>query len=110
MSLGEIVIPECDTTWITALSALGAIELLEDGWDGAGSLAPSGRVVDHAEWFLLKAKLAGSDPPVRAVAGHEGTVVFEWRDHGMYVKVEIWGAEEGEHTIMGMGANPDYRP
>ncbi len=62
--------------WERDATALAPLRPLEDGWDGAGALAPHRRAIERAEQFLRDNWAAGPMPQV--VPNFDGSVEFEW--------------------------------
>lgn len=77
------------TTWDDVYTVLEEIRQLEDDWDGEGSPAPGGLVVDVARGMVQYFRKEGYREPSRVHASVNGSIWFEWWINGDYFEVEV---------------------
>src|SRR4051794_1952575 len=76
-------------TWSQVIDDLLALRNLENDWDGQGAEAPNPALVDGAITLAQSLRTEGRRPADFAVAGVNGTVVFEWHDSSGYLEIEV---------------------
>lgn len=91
------------STWSQVMDDLLALRTLEDDWDGQGAKAPHPALVDSAIALAQYFRTIEKSPADFAVAGVNGTVVFEWHDPDEYLEVEVTapGRAEGRRVRKG---------
>jgi len=76
--------------WIDRENDLKAIARYRDDWDGLGTPAPDGKIVDAARQFLFKLRQQAADsPPFRISLSPNGSVCIEWQSKGFYLEAEF---------------------
>jgi hypothetical protein len=91
--------------WRPAIDDLLAIRSLEDDWDGQGSPAPHPAIVDAALWFAQSIEESGFPSPDFAVAGVNGTVIFEWHLATGYLEIEVVSPDTAERRWLRSGSD-----
>lgn len=71
----------------TALEALAEFTTLQDGWNGAGSLAPSWQALSASIAFL--SRMQGTVGQVELTPNESGTISFEWETQRGYAHIEV---------------------
>jgi hypothetical protein len=82
--------------WTELIEELRALRHLEGDWDGQGAKAPPPDLVDGAIALALHFRANAMRPAVFAVAGVNGTVIFEWHDATHYLEIEVTAADRAE--------------
>ena len=81
----------CEPIWMAELrSRLDAIHMLQDGWDGAGSVAPDDKTIEDA-CLVTTLVQCGSCPLPHVSAGHDGEIELAWVGNGIRAEVEVSG-------------------
>src|SRR5688572_25066409 len=83
-------------TWGRLIDDLLALRRLEDDWDGQGAIAPPVALVDSAITLAQHLRAIGKPPADFAVAGVNGTVMFEWHHPASYVEIEVTAPDRAE--------------
>jgi hypothetical protein len=95
---------ENDKAWEAVLGKLEEFRKLKDDWDGEGSPAPEGEVIDAANRL---ANAAGADgttaAPDRVLAGVNGTISFEWVSKDRFRSFEVLSKDLVESTFWEKG-------
>jgi len=78
-----------EAAWEDRTNELRAIRTLPDDWDGEGSVAPSGALVDGAIGLARILQREDESPPDRIIAGVNGTIFFEWYLPVGYREIEV---------------------
>jgi hypothetical protein len=82
----------------TTLEAIAKMDVLTDGWDGAGAVAPTQEAIDSArevakgiDWTLV-------------AAAPDGCIIFERHESGNYLEAEVQpsGAVEWMEIVQGV--------
>lgn len=94
-----------DARWIDRLNDAEQLRLLEDDWDGEGSVAPELKLVNAALEIAECLKDAGSQCPNRIHAGMNGTVFFEWFLPNGYFEIEVLQPESAELRWLATGSD-----
>lgn len=95
----------CDAEWTTAIEKLRSLYSLEEDWDGQGAVAPTPAVVDTA--IRLAKQLQDDEKvcPLFAIAGVDGTVVFEWHLPAGFLQIEVMTPDCAEQRWVPKGAS-----
>jgi hypothetical protein len=93
-----VSIEEEDLPWrsscVTALEALDAYAILENGWDGDEAPAPSASSLDDAHVFLrIVSSNIETCPEVIPMIDHEGIPGFVFDNDRTYISVAFYGDE-----------------
>jgi hypothetical protein len=91
-------------TWARLIDDLSAVRGLSDDWDGQGADAPPPAVVDYAVTLARAFQAIGLSPADRAIAGANGTVLFEWHRPAGYLEIEVTGPDQAEGRSVPMGS------
>jgi hypothetical protein len=91
-------------TWSQVIDDLLALRGLEDNWDGQGAEAPHPALVDGAITLAQSLRRGGPRPADFAVAGVNGTVLFEWHDPTEYLEVEVTAPDRAEGRSVRKGS------
>ena len=82
----------CEPLWMDELRIrLEKIDLLEDGWNGEGSLAPTLHTIQEA-CLVVTLVQCGNCPLPYVSAGHEGEVELAWVGNGIRAEIEVSGS------------------
>jgi hypothetical protein len=90
--------------WAEVIDELRALHQLEDDWDGQGAKALSPDLVDGAIALALRFQANAMRPADFAVAGVNGTVIFEWHDATHYLEIEVTAPDRAEGRAARKGA------
>ncbi len=90
-------------TWSQVIDDLLALRGLEDDWDGQGSEAPHPALVDGAITLAQSLQAQGLRPADFAVAGVNGTVLFEWHGPSDYLEIEVTAPDKAEGRSVRQG-------
>ena len=78
------------TRWLELENEVLCLSRLGDDWDGLGATAPNQSLVDNAILFLREIQNENPDaPPLTAIAGPNGEILFAWQDGHSLVEAEI---------------------
>jgi hypothetical protein len=91
--------PTPPRAWADVIDELLRIRKLEDDWDGQGSEAPPRPLVDTAIKLAQSFQASGLRPADFAVAGVNGTVLFEWHDPADYLEIEVTAPDIAEGRL-----------
>ena len=81
----------CEPLWMDELrNRLEAIDLMEDGWNGEGSLAPTAQTIQQA-CLVVTLVQCGNCPLPHISAGNEGEVELAWVGNGIRAEIEVTG-------------------
>jgi hypothetical protein len=75
--------------WDQLIDRLISISVLQENWDGEGSVAPDAGAVEGATNLALILKTQQYIPADRVTASVNGTVVFEWHLPQEYQEIEV---------------------
>jgi hypothetical protein len=84
---------------------LESLRGLEEDWDGQGAVAPPAGVVDFALDLARRFQEEGKPHPDFAIAGVNGTVVFEWHLAEGFLQVEVTDPDRAERSWLKKGAD-----
>jgi len=70
-----------------SLEALAEFTTLKDGWNGAGSLAPSWQALSAS--IALLSRMQGTVGQVELTPNESGTISFEWETQRGYAHIEV---------------------
>jgi hypothetical protein len=76
-------------TWGKAFDELLSFRLLEDDWDGDGTLAPKHEVVDTALNIALQLRSLETTTPDFVIVGVNSTIFFEWHYDTFVYEIEV---------------------
>jgi hypothetical protein len=81
----------CEPLWMDELRIrLEKIDLLEDGWNGEGSIAPTLHTIQEA-CLVVTLVQCGNCPLPYVSAGQEGEVELAWVGNGIRAEIEVSG-------------------
>jgi hypothetical protein len=91
--------------WAELIDELRALRHLEDDWDGQGAKAPPPDLVDGAIALALHFQANAMRAADYAVAGVNGTVIFEWHDATHYLEIEVTAPDRAEGRAVRKGSD-----
>jgi hypothetical protein len=94
-----------DRTWPQVIDHMLTIRGLADAWDGQGAEAPAQDLVGGAIALAENIAASGLRPADLAVAGVNGTVIFEWHDPAGYLELEVVAADRAEGRWLAKGSD-----
>jgi hypothetical protein len=94
-----------DADWPCVLEKLGMFRELADDWDGQGAVAPDAAVVASAIRLATQFHADGRPCPEFALAGVNGTVIFEWHLADGYLEVEVTAQDAAEQRWVAKGSD-----
>jgi hypothetical protein len=75
--------------WNDHIDDLLRIRLLNDSWDGHGSLSPVPALVDSAIYLAQMCQRNSTDPECRICSSSTGTIKFQWRLDDVFCEIEV---------------------
>jgi len=78
-----------EQAWKRWIDELLRMRLLQEDWDGEGSIAPHPSLVDRAIRLARNLHALDVPPPDRIVPGPNGTIYFEWFTPQGYWEIEV---------------------
>ena len=86
--------------WSNIFMELARMRTLTDDWDGDGSPAPAGELVDFALALAGMSSTIGLAQPDLVHAGVNGTIYFEWHAGDVYREMEVTSADAAEFRTL----------
>lgn len=77
-----------DPLWDAIIETVSSFIRLDDDWDGGGAVAPETALVHMAVELARQLRECSSPAPLRAVAGVNGTVSFEFPGEP-FIEIEV---------------------
>jgi hypothetical protein len=91
--------------WSQVIDELLAIRRLTDDWDGQGAEASTPALVDGAITLAQNIRANGVRAADLAIAGVNGTVIFEWHDPAGYLELEVTAPNRAEGRWVAKGSD-----